>query len=122
MAKLIEIPVFSDSRGSLCVIQDSCPFPIKRVFYICDVEKSRVRAEHGHLKNRMLLTAAKGSCSVFFKNTSASGDVVLDAKNKAILLEPEDWHRLYNITSDCVLIVMCSELYNNEDYFFEEPL
>ncbi len=121
MAQLLDVPAFKDTRGNLLVFQEICPFEIKRVFYITEVDPELVRAEHGHIKNRMLLTSANGSCDIYINNGRESSVVSLNSRDKALLLEPEDWHRLYNLSKDCVLLAICSEEYSEADYFFEEP-
>lgn len=121
MASLINIPVYTDERGSLAVIQEICPFPIKRIFHIHNVPRNEVRGKHGHIDNRIILTAVSGSCSVFYNNGIDQENIILESPSLALLLEPEDWHSLSNFSGDCVLLAMCSEQYSKDDYFFEEP-
>lgn len=121
MAQIIDIPIFSDERGGLAVIESHCPFVIKRVFHIHAVPENEVRGKHGHIKNRMFFTCASGSCSIYSNNGNKKEYFSLKSPNQGLIVEPEDWHHLSEFSNDCILLVLCSEEYDNKDYFFEEP-
>jgi len=121
MVTYVDIPYFADENGELAVVQDICPFSIKRIFYIYNVPKNMVRGNHGHINNKMLLIPVKGSCSIYYNNGFEKGTLKLESPSKGLILEPQDWHRLSEFSEDCVLLVLCSEKYNQEDYFFKEP-
>ena len=119
MAQIIELTTLSDTRGSLTVIEKIIPFEIKRVFYIYDVDNS-VRGKHRHKKTRQALVCISGSCRVYNNNgKKVEEDYLLDKPNKCLILEPEDWHYMYEFTKDCVLLVFASEFFDPEDYIFK---
>ena len=60
MAEIIRLRTFTDQRGSLSVVEDEIPFPIRRVFYIYDVDDS-VRGGHRHKKTIQAAICVKGS-------------------------------------------------------------
>jgi len=118
MAEIIELETFSDNRGSLTVIEDF-PFPISRIFYIYGVDDS-VRGKHRHHRTRQLLFALKGSCSVFSDDGKGHRELFeLNDPQKALLLEPEDWHYMFQFTPDCILQVLASTQFDANDYIFE---
>lgn len=41
---------------------------------------------------------------------------MLDSPTKILILEPNDWHEMYDFSEDCVLLVLASHLYDAEDY------
>lgn len=121
MAHLIDLKTFTDKRGNLTVIEDKeLPFDIKRIFYIYGVDESE-RGKHRHHKTIQALVSLQGSCIVY--NNDGRGNIrefLLDKPNKCLILQPEDWHKMYKFTSDCILQVFASEHFQQEDYIFEE--
>jgi dTDP-4-dehydrorhamnose 3,5-epimerase-like enzyme len=122
VAKIIDLKTFKDTRGSLTVAEEpDLGFKIKRVFFIYDVQNS-VRGEHGHKKTVQALTAVKGSCAVVVKTgLREDEEFLLDDPQKCLILEPKDWHYMHKFTPDCILQVLASELFDPEDYVYEQP-
>ncbi len=114
MAKLIEIPTFSDARGNLSVVDEIIPFEIKRVYYIYRAEGAR--GGHRHKKTIQGLIAVSGSCEIFVDNGQNSETINLKSPDKLLIVNPEDWHTMQNFSSDCVLLVLSSEHYDRNDY------
>ncbi|MNW40842.1 TDP-4-oxo-6-deoxy-alpha-D-glucose-3,4-oxoisomerase [compost metagenome] len=107
-----------DERGLLTVIEENktIPFEIKRVFYIYGTADGVRRGMHAHYKTRQVLIAVSGSCAVSLDDARRKTKVILDHPTKALLLEPNDWHEMYDFSPDCVLLVLASHLYDSEDY------
>ena len=120
MPQIIELKTFTDKRGNLTVIEDrEIPFAIKRVFYIYGVDES-VRGGHCHKTTHQALFCLKGSCKIYNNNSKTKEEFVLDKPNKCLILFPEDWHKMYDFTSDCILQVFASTHFDKNDYIFEE--
>lgn len=121
MAHMMDLKTFSDKRGNLTVLEDKqIPFNIKRVFYIYGVDES-VRGKHRHKTTIQALISLQGSCTVY--NNDGKGNIqefILDKPSKCLILMPEDWHKMYNFTNDCILQVFASSYFDHEDYIFEE--
>lgn len=117
MAKLIDLKTFTDKRGNLTVIERSIPFDIKRIFYIYGVDESR-RGGHRHHKTIQAAICIQGSCHIFNDNGSDQEEFVLDKPAKCLILEPADWHEMFNFTKDAILMVLASEYYDEKDYIF----
>ncbi|WP_084159495.1 sugar 3,4-ketoisomerase [Paenibacillus ehimensis] len=117
-SKLIEISKLGDERGLLTVIEENLtiPFDIKRVFYIYGTKQGVRRGYHGHYKTRQALISVSGNCKVYLDNLKRKEQVYLDSPSKILLLEPNDWHEMYDFSPDCVLLVLASHLYDPEDY------
>ena len=118
MAELIKLKTFTDKRGSLSVIEKEIPFPIKRVFYIYNVDDS-VRGGHRHKKTIQAAICVNGSCRIYNNNGKAAEYFELNSPDKCLILQPEDWHQMDQFTKGSVLLVMASELFDNNDYIFE---
>lgn len=117
-SKIIEIKELGDERGLLTVIEENktIPFEMKRVFYIYGTASGVRRGFHAHYKTRQALISVSGHCKVYLDNTKRKEDVLLDSPNKILILEPNDWHEMYDFSPDCVLLVLASHLYDSEDY------
>ncbi|CAN7723261.1 FdtA/QdtA family cupin domain-containing protein [Paenibacillus sp. LjRoot153] len=117
-SKIIEISQLGDERGYLSVVEEnlSIPFEIKRVFYIYNTKKTVRRGFHAHYKTRQALIAVSGSCKVYLDDTKRKTDVTLDSPSKILILEPNDWHEMHDFSTNCVLLVLASHLYDPEDY------
>ncbi|MEO5911732.1 MAG: FdtA/QdtA family cupin domain-containing protein [Pelobium sp.] len=119
MAHIHSLKTFTDKRGNLTVIEKTIPFDIKRIFYIYGVDSS-IRGGHRHHKTIQAAICIKGSCSISNKNGSKQEVFELDHPSKCLILEPEDWHQMFDFTPDAILMVLASEYYDENDYIFEK--
>lgn len=117
-SKIVDLREYGDERGLLAVIESNkiVPFNIMRVFYIYGTKEGVRRGFHGHYKTRQALVSVSGSCRVYLDNLIRRTDVLLDSPTKVLILEPNDWHEMYDFSHDCVLLVLASHLYDPEDY------
>jgi dTDP-4-dehydrorhamnose 3,5-epimerase-like enzyme len=118
MAQLIDLKTFIDVRGNLTVIEKVIPFDIKRIFYIYGVDDS-VRGGHRHHKTIQAAICIQGSCIIFCNNGKSTTEFVLDSPHKCLILHQEDWHTMYNFSSDAILMVLASEFFEQKDYIYE---
>jgi len=118
MAHIIDLKTFTDKRGNLTVIEKVIPFDIKRVFYIYGVDDSK-RGGHRHHKTIQAAICIKGSCTIYNNNGEEESEFKLDQPNKCLIIEPEDWHTMYNFSEDAILMVFASEYYVEEDYIYQ---
>lgn len=123
MAKLIEFPTFTDSRGSLTVMDQDLPFPPKRCFLIYDMKSKR--GGHGHLRSKTILFATSGKIKVEVRikgSTKIESEYfTLEQPNIGLFLDPEDWHEFESLVNDSVLLCIASHGYSKDDYFYERP-
>ena len=122
MAFIKKLISFSDQRGSLSVLEigKEINFDVKRVYYIYDVAKSIVRGGHRHHKNIQALICIKGNCDIFVNNGKKGEVFKLNSPDLCLILNTEDWHKMYNFSQDAVLLVLASEHYDINDYIDEE--
>ncbi|GAB6074879.1 sugar 3,4-ketoisomerase [Nautilia lithotrophica] len=120
MAKLIDIPTFVDERGKLSVIEKIDNFDIKRIYYIYGNKNNKKRGGHRHKITRQILIAISGSCEIFCEYENQTTETfILNNPEKGLLLEPKDWHIMQDFSKDCILLVLASEYYNENDYVYE---
>ncbi len=119
MAQLINLKTFCDQRGNLTVIEKVIPFTIKRIFYIYGVDSS-VRGKHRHKKTIQAAICIQGKCTIWNNNGRKKEEFILDSPDKCLIIEPADWHKMYNFSPDAILMVLASEYFDYNDYIFEE--
>lgn len=114
MAKLIDLPTFTDGRGELSVLEKAVPFPIRRVYFIHHAHG--LRGGHRHRKNIQLLVAVAGEVWIQVNDGKKKYAYQLNRPHQGLLLETADWHTMDNFSPDCVLLVLASEPYDVGDY------
>jgi dTDP-4-dehydrorhamnose 3,5-epimerase-like enzyme len=119
VAHLINLKTFCDQRGNLTVIEKVIPFDIKRIFYIYGVDTS-VRGKHRHKRAIQAATCIQGKCTIWNNDGKKKEEFVLDSPDKCLILEPDDWHKMYNFSPDAILMILASEYFDANDYIFEE--
>lgn len=120
MPTLIDIPTFSDSRGSLSAVDRELPFPVRRAYYIYGTSPGACRAGHRHKANRQFLVCLSGSCVVFVNDGDGKHSYELDSPRSGLIIEADDWHLIHRFRDDTVLLVLASEPYDPADYI-DEP-
>jgi len=118
MAELISLKTYTDKRGNLTVIEKSIPFDIKRIFYIYGVDDSR-RGGHRHHATVQAAICLKGACSIYNFDGEKKEDFRLDSPDKCLILQPKDWHEMYDFSPDAILMVLASEYFDANDYIYE---
>lgn len=116
--KFVDFKTLGDERGSLIAIEEgyNAPFEIKRVYYIFDTKKGVKRGFHAHIDLKQIAIAVKGSCTFILDDGIKRDEIVLDNPNKGLLIEGLIWREMYSFSEDCVLIVLASEYYDENDY------
>ena len=117
MAYVIDLPTYSDDRGSLSVVEKVLPFTIKRIFYIYDVKDSK-RGGHRHHTTVQAAICISGECKIYSNNSMQEEIFHLNSPNKCLLLETEDWHTMYDFTEGAILLVLASEEFDASDYIY----
>ena len=116
--ELISFQTLGDERGSLIAIEEgyNAPFEIKRVYYIFNTKKDVVRGYHAHINLKQIAIAVKGSCTFVIDNGQKREEILLDNPNKGLLIEGLIWREMKDFSEDCVLLVIASEHYDENDY------
>lgn len=116
--KLVDFKTLGDERGSLIAIEEgyNTSFEIKRVYYIFDTKKDVERGFHAHIDLKQIAIAVKGSCTFVLDNGMDKEDIILNNPNKGLLIEGLIWREMKNFSEDCVLLVLASEHYDENDY------
>lgn len=116
-----------DDRGMLIALEEytDIPFKIKRVYYMYDTKKDVHRGFHAHKNLEQILVCIHGTCKVLLDNGRGEKKVIFLEKPYEGLYIPNDmWREMYDFSEDAVLLVLASEIYQEEDYIrdYEEFL
>ncbi len=129
--RILEFPgVCQPTRGTLTVLENihydrilptgetvADTFHINRVFYIYDVPEEASRGGHAHQTNTQLLICLAGSLDITLTDGHTVRDFHLDNPAQGLLIPPQVWNSMRNYAPGTVLLVLCSELYNQQGYF-----
>ena len=118
LVKILDLPIRGDDRGSLIAIEQSqtIPFDIKRVYYIFGTQPNVARGFHAHRALSQLLVCVSGSCDVILDNGVQRETMTLDRPDKGLLVESMIWREMHRFSDDCVLLVLASNNYSEDDY------
>lgn len=124
LIKKINFDVFGDERGSLISLEThkNIPFDIKRIYYIFNTKTGVSRGFHAHRNLKQVVICLSGSCDFTLDDGKTRESITLDKPNEAIYIENYQWREMHNFSSDCVLIVIASEHYSEDDYIRDYDL
>ena len=115
--KIIDIPKYTDERGSLGVIEKTLvPFTPKRVYYLYDVPSDAYRGGHAHKEQLELLVALSGSFTVILDDGENKQSITLKKPNKGLLIPTGIWRELEDFSSGSVCLVLASDVFEESDY------
>lgn len=114
--KLVEIPRYSDSRGTLRVFEstDTTKFSIDRVFYVMNVPPGTVRGEHANRDGDEMIIALNGHFTVRVKDGNRSEDFLLNSPDVGLFLPKMIWCELFQFTPDAICLVMAEGNYDSD--------
>ena len=107
-----------DDRGQLVSLEEynDIPFTIKRVYFMYDTLQDVVRGKHAHKHLEQILFCVHGSCKVRLDNGKEKKVVPLERPYEGLYIPGNMWREMYDFSPDAVLMVLASEIYNEEDY------
>lgn len=107
-----------DERGQLVALEEfkDIPFTIRRVYYMYDTEKGVVRGRHAHKSLEQILICIHGACKIRLDNGTEKKVVPLEKPYEGLYIPGSLWREMYDFSPDAVLLVLASQLYNEEDY------
>lgn len=118
LIEMFDFPVLGDARGKLVAIEGNrhIPFEIKRVYYIYGTLPDVARGFHAHKELRQVAICLSGQCRIVMDDGNKKDEVVLNSPSQALLVDRMQWHEMYDFSSDCVLMVLASDVYDESDY------
>ena len=118
---LHRLPAAADMRGQLSYAETGkiVPFEVKRFFLVYGVANQEVRGEHAHRKLHQFLICVHGRCNVICDDGHRREEFLLDDPTIGLHLPPLVWAIQYKHSSEAVLLVLASDVYDPNDYIRE---
>ena len=115
---LVDFNVRGDHNGKLVALEKGgdLPFDVKRVYYIWNTSSEKVRGKHAHRKLEQMIVCISGSCDFILDNGKYRETVHLDNPAQGLYIKHNIWREFTNFSSDCVVMVLASEHYDETDY------
>ncbi|MEH7252412.1 FdtA/QdtA family cupin domain-containing protein [Neobacillus niacini] len=117
--RMLEFPQLGDDRGQLVVVEQlkEIPFDLKRIFYIYGTKGEVARGQHANRRSEFVLINLNGSCKVLVDDGMNDSEViVLDQPHTGVYLDKMVWKEMFDFSSDSILLVLASELYDKSEY------
>lgn len=107
-----------DERGQLIALEEmkNIPFVIKRVYYMYDTVQGVTRGYHAHKSLQQILICVHGSCKIRLDDGKEKKVVTLNSPDEGLYVSNVIWREMFDFSPDAVLMVLASELYDEEDY------
>ena len=121
-ARLIDLPKLVDPRGNLTVAEEmkNIPFKVSRVYWTYDVPSGESRGGHAHKHCREFIIAVSGSFDVTLDNGRGTRETFhLNHPYQGLLVETCIWRTLDDFSSGAVCLVLASDLFDEEDYWYD---
>ena len=114
----LSFPKISDERGNLTYIQyfDHIPFEIKRVYWLYDVPSGQTRGGHAFKLQNEVVIALSGSFQVYLNDGTSEETYLLNRPNQGLYIPKMTWRQFRNFSTNTVVLIITSDLFNEEDY------
>jgi len=118
MYKKIVFDKKGDHFGNLIALEQGKDFffDVKRVYYIWGTLRDKIRGKHAHKKLEQIVICVSGSCDFILDDGKKRKIINLNSPTIGLYIKNRVWREFTNFSSDCVLIVLASELYDENDY------
>lgn len=117
---IVQLQFFRDPPdGDLFIAeaQKNIPFDIKRIYFINNLDNPQaIRGKHAHKKLWQVIFCINGSFELYLDDGVRQEKVTMDNPAQGIILGPELWHTMSGFSKECVILVLASEHYDEEDY------
>ena len=116
--KIINFQSLGDERGELVSLEGlgNIPFEIKRVYYIYGIQEGISRGFHAHKKLKQVVVAVNGRCRFLIDDGKNRTSIILDLPTQGLFIDSCIWREMHDFSADCVLMVLASEVYDEDDY------
>lgn len=110
--------IHGDDRGQLVAVEEGndIPFKVRRVYYLYDTVEGVRRGYHAHKNLQQILICVHGSCKILLDDGETKEVVELNRPEEGLYIANNIWREMFDFSSDAVLLVLASELYDEADY------
>lgn len=116
----IELQQVVDEKDGVLSIAENLtqvPFEIRRVYYIYGLSYAKAsRGFHAHRNLEQVIFAINGSFKLMVDDGQNKQYLYLRDPNRGIYMGPRLWHTMFEFTSDCIILVLASDYFDESDY------
>lgn len=113
------LKIYNNNGGELIPVEfDKLPFVPLRSFWITGVYKDGVGGCHAHHKTQQYIICVAGEVEVDLYD-GFTHDTGILKKNEAVFVDKLIWDSQKYLTGKDIILVLCSTLYNRDDYIFD---
>ncbi len=116
---LVDVPTFTDERGSISVMDKELPFQVKRVFWLHHIIEGKDRGAHALLDSNEIMVAVHGSFVVDLDDTDNKTSILLEDPSKGLMIRPGIWFRTHSYKDDGVSLILAEEAYAHDKYTYD---
>jgi dTDP-4-dehydrorhamnose 3,5-epimerase-like enzyme len=117
---IIKLQFIDDFPDGILVIGEAkknVPFATKRIYYITNLSNPKaIRGKHAHKKLEQYIFCVSGSFRLHLDDGMTKQNITLDSPYYGIRLGPKLWHTMTKFSRDCVILVLASDYYDENDY------
>ncbi|MBO4871611.1 MAG: WxcM-like domain-containing protein [Muribaculaceae bacterium] len=115
---IIELPKISDPRGNLSFVESDghIPFTVKRAYWIYDVPGGMHRDGHAFRLQHEVIIALSGSFDITLHDGDKETCHHMARSYYGLYVPPMTWRKIDNFSTNSVVLVLSSELYDPQDY------
>lgn len=115
---ILNFTVHGDHTGNLVALEKGkdFPFEVNRVYYIYGTDEKAIRGRHAHRRLEQIIICVSGSCDFILDNGKERTTLHLDDPAQGLYIKHNIWREFTNFSTDCVIMVLASEHYNEADY------
>ena len=116
--KFFNLKTIVEPDGNLVPVESNIdiPFSIKRVFYVYGVRDQNNRGEHSHHKTEQIIICLNGKLEVLCDDGVNKKKYLLESPQQALYIPAMIWDEQNYLTDDTVMLVLCNNHYNINDY------
>lgn len=120
-ARLIDTTFIDEERGSLMAVESlrEVPFTIARTFVVSGVPQGQQRGVHAHRQCEQFLVCLQGSLRALADDSTQQQTFLLDSPNRGLYLPAMTWGTQFDHSSDAVLLVLASAMFDPADYIHD---
>lgn len=109
--------LIKNNLGKTIVFEKLIPsFEVKRFYFITEVKKGAIRGYHAHKKLHQLLISLSGSITILVDDGKLKKSITLDSPDIALYIGPNIWRTMTWNDDSAALVVLATEIYDEEDY------
>lgn len=120
LIKWIDFQSLGDTRGSLVALEigmeKAVPFAIQRVYYIYHTADGVSRGFHAHRNLKQVAICISGQCRMVLDDGIQREETLMNSPTRGLLIESLMWREMHDFSKDCVLLVLASRHYDEQDY------